>query len=141
MPQYVTEKNILFQGWIKKAELIRCSAPLPEGSADPMLTRMLAPARYQMPVKESKAESGRTKDDLHSEGISDIVSRGIKIPSFEDKNEGEVNVSSPHGKKRAAFEDWEEKAPKRGKMPLTGGMGLEDDIITQSHDEGPQAKL
>ena len=90
---------------------------------------MLTLALYQMPVKESKTESGRTKDGLHSEGISGIVSGGIKIPSSEDKNEGEVNVSSPHGKKRAAFEDWEEKAPKRGKMPLTGGPCLEDDII------------
>ena len=99
---------------------------------------MLAPAPYQMPVKEGKAE--RTKDGLHPEGISDIVSGGIKIPSSEDKNEGEVNVSSPHGKKRAASEDWEEKAPKRGKMPLSGGSGLED-VEAQSHDEDkPQAK-
>ena len=78
---------------------------------------MLAPAPYQMPVKEGKAE--RTKDGLHPEGVSNIVSEGIKIPSSEDENEGEVNVSSPHGKKRAASEDLEEKAPKRGKMPLS----------------------
>ena len=80
---------------------------------------MLAQAPYQMPVKEGKAE--RTKDVPHPEGAPDIVSGGIKIQSSEDKNEGEVNVSSPHGKKRAASEDWEEKAPKRGKMPLSGG--------------------
>ena len=72
--------------------------------------------------------------------VRQIVSGGIKIPSSKEKNEGEVN-SSPHGKKRAASEDWEEKAPKRGKMPLSGGSGLEDDIIAQSHDEDkPQAK-
>ena len=69
--------------------------PLPEDSADPVLTRMLAPAPYQMPVEEDKAESGRTKGGLHPEGISDIVSGGIKIPSSEDKSEGEVKVSSP----------------------------------------------
>ena len=90
---------------------------------------MLAPAPYQMPVRESKAESGRTKDGLHPEGISDIMSGGIKIPSFQDKNEGAVNVSSPHGKRRATSKNWEEKAPKRGKMPLSGGSGLEDDVI------------
>ena len=78
---------------------------------------MLAPAAYQMPVEEDKAKSGRTKSGLHPEDISDIASGGIKIPSSEDKNEGEVDVSSPHGKKRAASEDWEEKAPKRGKVP------------------------
>ena len=102
---------------------------------------MLAPAPYQIPVNVSKAESGRTKDGLHPEGISDIVSGGIKIPSSEDKNEGEVNVSSPHGKKRAASKDWEEKAPKRGKMPLSGGSGLEEDVVAQSHSEDkPLAK-
>ena len=104
------------------------SAPLPEGSADPVLTRMLALAPYQMPMKEGKAE--RTKDGPHPEGVPD------KIPSSEDKNDGKVNVSSPHGKKRAASEDWEEKAPKRGKMPLSGGSGLEDDVIAQAPGEG-----
>ena len=116
-------------------------APLPEDSADPVLTRMLAPAPYQMPVKEDKAESGRTKGGLRPEGLSDTVSGEIKSPSFEDKSEGEANIPSPHGKKRAASEGWEEKAPKRGKMPLSGGSGLEDDVIAQSHSEDkPLAK-
>ena len=90
---------------------------------------MLAPAPYQMPVKEDKAESGRTKGGLHPEGISDTVSGEIKIPSPEDKSEGEANIPSPHGKKRAASEDWEKKAPKRGKVPQPGGSGLENDIL------------
>ena len=86
-----------------------------------------------MPVKEGKEE--RTKGAPHHEGAPD------KIPSSEDKNDGEVNVSSPHGKKRAASEDWEEKAPKRGKMPSSSGSGLEGNIIAQSHDEDkPQVK-
>ena len=110
-------------------------APLPEDLADPVLTRMLAPAPYQMPMEEDKAESGRAKGGLHPKGISDIVSGGIKISSSEDKSEGEVDVSSPHGKKRAASEDWEEKAPKRGNMPLSGGSGLKDVIIAQSSSE------
>ena len=93
-----------------------------------------------MPMKEDKAGSGRTKGGLHPEGISDIVSGGIKILSSEDKREGEVDVSSPHGKKRAASEDWEKQAPKRGKMPQVAGSGLED-VEAQSHDEDkPQAK-
>ena len=93
---------------------------------------MLAPAPYQMPVKEGKAE--RTKDGPHPEGVPD------KIPSSKDKNDWEVNVSSPHGKKRAASEDWEKQAPKQGKMPQVGDSGLED-VEAQSHDEDkPQAK-
>ena len=106
-----------------------------------MESYQLAPAPYQVHVKEDKAESGRTKGGLHSEGISDTVSGEIKIPSSKDKSEGEANIPFPHGKKRATSEGWEEKAPKRGKMPLSGGSGLEDDVIAQSHDEDkPQAK-
>src|SRR4051812_33669692 len=102
---------------------------------------MLAPAPHQVPVKEVKAESGRTKGGLHPEGISGIVSGGIRIPSSEDKSGGEVNVSSPHGKKRVASEEWEESAPKRGRMPLLGGSSLEDDVAAQSRDEDkPLAK-
>ena len=102
---------------------------------------MLAPTPYQMPMKEDKTESGRTNGGLHPKGISDAVSGEIKIRSPEDKSEGEVNIPSPHGKKRAASEGWEEKAPKRGKMLLSGGSGLEDDVIVQSHSEDkPLAK-
>ena len=90
---------------------------------------MLAPTLYHMPMKEDKTESGRTEGGLHPEDILDVVSGEIKIPSREDKIKGEANIPSPHGKKRAASEGREEKAPKRGKMPLSGGSGLEDDII------------
>ena len=82
-----------------------------------------------MPAKEDKAESGRIKGGLHPEGISDNASGEIKIPSSEDKSEGEVKVSSPQGKKRVASEDWEERASKRGKVPQSGGTGLEDGVL------------
>ena len=102
---------------------------------------MLAPAPYQVRVKEDKEGSGKTKGGLHSEGMSDTVSGEIKVPPPEDKSEGEANIPSPHGKKRAASEGWEEKAPKRGKMPLSGGSGLEEDVVAQSHSEDkPLAK-
>ena len=81
-------------------------------------------------------ESGRTEGGLHPEGILDIVFGEIKIPSPKDKSKGEANIPSPHGKKRGVSEDWEEKAPKQSKMPLSGGSGLEDDVIAQSPGEG-----
>ena len=65
-----------------------CSAPLPGGPENPVLTRMLALAPYQMPVKEGEAESEGNKDGPYSKGASDIVSRGIKVPSSEEKSEG-----------------------------------------------------
>ena len=110
--------------------------PLPEDSADPVLTRMLAPAPHQVPVKEDQAESGKAKGSLHSEGISYTVSGEIKVPPPEGKSEGEANIPSPHGKKRAASEDWEERAPKRGKVPQSSGSGLEDGVFAQSRNEG-----
>ena len=92
-------------------------------------------------MKEGKAKSRKTKGGLHSEGTLDTVSREIRVPLLEDKREGEANILSPHGKKRAASEGWEEKAPKRGKMPLSGSSGLEDDVVAQSHSEDkPLAK-
>ena len=93
-------------------ELIRCSTPLPKGSVDLVLTRMLALTLYQMHVKEDKTESGTTEGGLHPEDILDAVSGEMKIPSPEDKSKGEANVHSPHGKERAVSEDWEKKAPK-----------------------------
>ena len=119
-------RGLRWQGRIKKAELIMCLAPLPEGLANPVLTRMLAPAPYQMPEKEDEVGGKRTKDGLYSQGTSDFVSGGIKIPSSEDKSEGGATISFPPRKKRAASEDWEKQATKRGKMPLGGGPGLED---------------
>ena len=93
---------------------------------------MLAPAPYQVPVKEDKEESRKAKGGLHSEGTPDTMSGEIRAPSSEDKKEGEVDILSPHGKKRAASEGWEVKAPRRGKTFLSGDSGLEDDVVAQS---------
>jgi len=71
-----------------------CSAPLPEGPANHVLTRMLAPAPYQMPEKEDEAEGKRTKDGLYSQGTSDFVSGGIKIPSSEKVKGGHYLLPS-----------------------------------------------
>ena len=90
---------------------------------------MLAPAPYQVPVKEDKEESRKAKGGLHSEGTPITVFGEVKVPSSEDKREGEADILSPPGKKRAASEGWEVKAPKRGKMPLSGSSGSEDDLV------------
>ena len=92
---------------------------------------MVAPTPYQVPVKEDKEESRKAKGGLHSEGTPDTVSGEVRAPSFGDKREREADILSPHGKKRAASEGWEVKAPKRGKMPLSGGSGSKDDVVAQ----------
>ena len=96
---------------------------------------MLAPAPYQVPAEGGKVESGKTKDGLRSGGKSDTESGEIDISSPEDKGEGETSIPSPYRKKRAASEGWEELAPKRGKMPSSGGPGLESDAVAQLHRE------
>ena len=60
------------------------------------------------------------------------MSRETRAPSFEDTREGEADIPSSHGKKRAASESWEVRAPKQGKTPLSGGSGSEGVVVAQS---------
>ena len=92
---------------------------------------MLAPAPYQVSATGDKEESKKAKGGLYSKGTPDTMSGEIGTPSSEDKREGETDIPSPDGKKRAASEDLEAKAPKRGKMSLSGGSGSEDDVVAQ----------
>ena len=92
---------------------------------------MLAPAPYQVLAKEDKEESKKAKGGLHSEGTPDTMSGEVRAPSSEDKREGEADILSPYGKKRAASESWEVRAPKQGKTPLSGGSGSEGDVVAQ----------
>ena len=96
----------LRQEWIAQAKLIRCPAPLPETTQDPVLIKMLEVA----PSNEGKGEHGETftsAKEVFSKG-------GIESPSFQ-------------GEKRTAFKDPEAKASKRGKKsapegPVPGGV-------------------
>ena len=92
---------------------------------------MLAPAPYQVPVKEDREESRKAKGGLHSEGTPSTISGETRAPSSEDEREGEADIPSPHGKKRSASEDLEVNAPKRGKMPLSSGSVLEDGVVAR----------
>ena len=120
---------------MKKAERIRCPAPLPEDSADPVLTRMLAPAPNQAPTGEGKVESEKTRDDLRSGGKLDTESREIDISSPEDEGEREASIPYPFRRKRTASEGWEGRSPKRGKMPPSSGSRLEGDASERLHHE------
>ena len=128
---------MLGQGWIKKAERIRCSAPLPENSADPVLTRMLAHAPHQVPSREDKEGSGEVKHGLHTNGTLRTVSREIGTPVLESNWGGESNIPSPHGKKRAAPEDLKAEASKQGKKSLSGGPVSGSNVAEQRPQGGP----
>ena len=122
-------------------EQIRCPAPLPEDSATPVLTRMLALAPYQAPVREGKEESEKTQDDLGSGGKSYTESGEIDLSSPEDRGGKGPSIPSPSRRKRAASKDWEGQSSKKGKMPPSIGLGLESDAVEQlQQGDKPSAK-
>ena len=82
------------QEWIAKAKIIRCPAPLPEATPDPVLVRMLE----VVPSKESEGGD-----------------KGATTSSKEVVRKGGIENSSPQGKKRTASDDPETMASKRGK--------------------------
>ena len=122
-------------------EQIRCPAALPEDSATPVLTWMLASAPYQAPVREGKEETEKTQYDHGSGGKSDTESRDIDLSSPEDRGGRGPSIPSPSRRKRAASDDWEGRSSKKGKMPPSSGLGLESDAVEQlQHGDKPSTK-
>jgi hypothetical protein len=116
------------QDWIKKAVLIRCPAPLPEGPATALLTRMLTPHRASAEGGENRGTSG----DPRPEDKADAVFGETEALLLKGRGTEEVL----HGKKRAAPEDQEGKPSKRGTMPSSGNLGRASNVAAETHDEG-----
>ena len=93
------------QEWIAKAKLIRCPAPLPEATPDPVLTRMLEVAPLEEGEEGSKDATASPKEAVRKVGIEN---------------------SRNQGKKRTASEDPETMASKRGKKSSLDGPVLGD---------------
>ena len=117
--------------------MIRCPAPLPEGSPDPVLARMLEPAPYQTPSGEDKGRNKEAKSRPHSLFIQ---TGGISASAKEYNRGEESKIPSPQGRKRAASEDWETMVFKRGKKPLPGGPTPEG-ILTAQYPQGDQPSI
>ena len=114
--------------------MIRCSAPFPEGSPDPVLARMLEHAPYQVPSGEDKGRNKEAESGLHT---LHIQTGGISVSTKEDNRGGESRIPSPHGKKMAAPEDLETEVSKRGKKPSPGGPAPEG-VLTAQCPQGGQ---
>jgi hypothetical protein len=120
------------QGWTKKAERIKCSAPLPENPADPLLMRMLVPAPYQVPEKKDKKKKGKEAESgLRHKGTSDAMFGGTEVPSShegdEDEEEEEEESNSPHRgrkKRRAASVDSGGGGVQKGEGIPLGWLGF-----------------
>ena len=108
--------------------MIRCSAPLPEGSPDLVLAMMLEYAPYQVPSGEDK------RRDKEAESESDVLliqTGGISTSTKEDNRGEESEIPSSQGRKRTAPEDLETKVSKREKKPSPGGPASEGVLIAQ----------
>ena len=90
----------LGQEWIAQAKLIRCLAPLPETTQDPVLIKMLE-------VAPSEEGEGGHKGSTTS-ATEDFSKGGIESPSFQ-------------GEKSTSSEDPKDKASKRGKKSVPEG--------------------
>ena len=115
LSQHHSEKSLFDQDWIRKAGRIRCSAPLPEGLPDPVLTRMLARTPHQVPSGEDEgreAESG-----LHALLIR---TGGISVSTKEDNRGEESKIPSPQGRMRDASEDLETMVQMREETFVRG---------------------
>ena len=96
--------------------MIRCSAPLPEGSLDPVLARVLEYAPHQVPSEEDKGRNKEAESGLHALLIR---TGGISVSTKEDNRGEESKIPSPQGRKRTASEDLEtrEETFARGSCP------------------------
>ena len=114
--------------------MIRCLAPLPEGSPDPVLARMLEHAPYQVPLEEDK---GRNKEAESRHHALLIQTGGISVSAKEDNRGEESELPSPQGRKRTASEDLETRVSKRGKKPSSGGP-VPEGVLTAPCPQGGQ---
>ena len=83
--------------------------PLPEGSPDPVLVKMLEHAPYQVPSEE---DEGRNKEAESGPHALRIQTGGISVSAKEDNRGEESKIPSPQGRKRTASEDLETMVSK-----------------------------
>ena len=133
LSQHHSEKSVFDQDWIKEAKMIRCSAPLPEGSTE-VLARMLELAPYQAPSGEDKGRNKEAKSGPHSLFIQ---TGGISASGKEDNRGEGSKIPSPRGRKRTASEGLETMVSKRGKKYSSGGPTPEG-ILTAQCPQGDQ---
>ena len=126
--QHHSEKLLFDQDWVKKAKMIRCSAPLPEGLLDPVLARMLEYVPYQVPLEEDKERDKEAESGPHALLIR---TGGISVSAKEDNRGEESKIPSPQGRNRTTYEDPKIKVSKRGKKSSPEGPASEGTLAAQ----------
>ena len=98
---------------------INCPAPLPEDTADALLTEMLTPAPYKVPEKTKKAKG--TRKSSRCQALSDLSSDNSETHSSRENEEKEDEDSPPPvggDKKRKAAPTGEAEGSKKGRTLL-----------------------
>ena len=118
--QHHSEKPLFDQDWIKKAKMIRCSAPLPEGSTDPVLARMLELAPYQVPSGEDK---GGNKE-AEKAGLTHFSSKPGDLVPPRRRITGEKNLKFllPKEGRGPPLKTWKQWFPNEGRNLRPGAL-------------------
>ena len=97
---------------------INCPAPLPEDTADALLTEMLTLAPYKVPEKTKKAKG--TQKSSWRQVLSDSSSNNSAAHSSPEDEEEEEDAPPPGGgdKKRKAAPTGEAEGSKKGRTLL-----------------------
>ena len=107
---------------------INCPAPLPEDTADALLTEMLIPGPYKVPEKTKKAKG--TRKSSRRQASSDSPSDDSAAHSSpEDEEEEEEDAPPPNGgdNKRKAAPTGEAGAFKKGRTLLPDSSTAADE--------------
>ena len=95
---------------------------------------MLERVSYQVPSGE---DEGRNREATGAPYILHTQIGRVSASAKEGNRGGESKIPSPQGKKRAASEDLEMKASKRGKKPLPEGPAP-GGVLTAQRPQGGQ---
>ena len=105
---------------METSEQINCPAPLPEDTADALLTEMLTPAPYKVPEKTKKKAKG-TRKSSRRQVVSDSSSDNSEMHCSRENKEKEDEDSPPPAggdKKRKAAPTGEAEGSKKGRTLL-----------------------
>ena len=120
---------------------IDCPAPLPEGPADALLTKMLTPAPYKVPEKTKKAKGARKSS--RRKASSDLPSDDSAAHSSPEDEEEEEEAPPPTGgdKKRKAAPTREAEGTKKARTLLPDSSTATDESEDQWLPSGkPQGR-
>ena len=123
------------------SEKINCPAPLPEDTADALLTEMLTTAPYKVLEKTKKAKG--TRKSSRRQASSDSPSEDSTAQSSLEDEEGEEDAPPLDGgdKKRKAAPTGEAEGSKKGKtLPPDYSTNADDGKEEWPHRDKPLAR-